>query len=53
MIERLGPEMGAALGVDQLCVDADPPVGRLHRSFQRIAQPEIPARLLQSVGLPL
>jgi hypothetical protein len=53
VVERLGPEMSAALGVDQLSVDANLSAGRLHRSFRRVAHAEIAADLLHVGRLPL
>ena len=34
MIDCLSPEMGARVGIDELCVDPDPATGRLHRALE-------------------
>ena len=52
-VELFGPEMGAALGVDELRVDPHPVAAGLHRTLQHIAHAQILADRLGVAGLPL
>jgi hypothetical protein len=45
LVEALGPEMVAALGVDELRTDAHPVAAALHGTFQHIAHAEFAADL--------
>ena len=53
LVEALGPEVRAGLGVDQLHVDAHAVSAALHAAFEHIAHVELAADLLQVDGLAL
>ena len=42
-VELIGPQVGAAVGVDELGVDPHLIAGRLHRALQHIAHAQLPA----------
>ena len=52
-VEALGPEMGAALGVDQLHVDAHAGAAALHAAFEHIAHVQFAPDGFRSTALPL
>ena len=53
LVEALGPEVSAGLGVDELRIDANPVGAALHGAFEHIANAELLADLLQIQTLPL
>ena len=53
LVEALGPEMIAGLGIDELDVDAHAVAAALHRAFEDIAHVQFAADLLQIDGLAL
>ena len=53
LVEALGPEVAAGVGVDQLHVDPHAVPGALHAAFEHIAHVEIAADLLNVSGLSL
>jgi hypothetical protein len=52
-VELFGPEMCAAVGVDELEIDPHLGGARLHRAFQHIAHAQSLPFALASTGLPL
>ena len=46
-VEPLRPQMSVVLGIDQLCVEADPVSGALYAPLQYVAYTELSADLLR------
>jgi hypothetical protein len=52
LVETVGPEMAAALGVNQLSIDAHLVLIALHRTLKHIANAEFPADFLRVDACP-
>ena len=53
LVEALGPEMIASLGVDELDIDPHAVAAALHRTFEHVAHVQFAADLLHVEGLAL